>query len=143
MDTKELFESYLHDNPGTVYADKRYKGFRYVISRSEVCLVAYIFLPSGHPLYGEPVDYLNWYASPHGGFTYAKNRHPFFDSEPSDYWVIGWDYAHLGDATFSSFDNSHLFYETKKVWRIEEIEKDVKKVIDEIEENLEGVKENN
>ena len=59
---------------------------------------AYILIEPGHELY--KADYSRNYdlysgLDVHGGITYTEaGLHDFVDS---DYWVIGWDYNHLGD----------------------------------------------
>lgn len=49
-------------------------------------LCGYVYLPPGHPLYGQTPD-----VSVHGGITYDQ----FDDND--EFWVLGFDCAHGGD----------------------------------------------
>lgn len=56
----------------------------------------YVGVPTGHPAHGKGYDDLD--VDVHGGLTYSagvKNKYPFNE----DLWWLGFDCAHLGDAT--------------------------------------------
>lgn len=53
----------------------------------------YVAVPSGHPVFGKDYSDLECDIEVHGGLTYA--------SKEGDFWVLGFDCAHSGDATKS------------------------------------------
>ena len=72
-----------------------YKGKEYVIYAFKTHPCAYVLLTEKDPDYRESYDNIGLLC--HGGLTYSAetwktNIHWF-----SEGWVIGWDYAHLGD----------------------------------------------
>lgn len=100
---------------------------------------AYIMVPESfikeHCSKYDIYDYDNWYASVHGGFTYA-NFHPSiipdgYEKDESELW-LGWDYAHCGDYTcINPIEFPPLRYE--HVWTTEEIIKEAHEVINTLE----------
>lgn len=86
---------------------------------------AYIGLPKKHKYYGKFYEDIE--IDCHGGLTFSKFRFLADKLEIfKNHWVIGWDYAHLGDYHFGLF--SSMLLENKK-WTTKEIKKEVFDVI--------------
>lgn len=108
-----------------------YKDYTYFVISYGTHPCCYVALDSTHPYY--EVLYDDIPVNCHGGLTFSehglidyKNKHTFI---PESYWVIGWDYHHVGD--FSGFyygKNDYL--EHLRKWTTEELIEECKNVID-------------
>lgn len=120
-----------------------YKNHLYVIySNYGLSPTAYVFANEDDWWIDADYDELNRKYSkgrkPHGGFTFgsfASNK--FFDlpNPDGESFLLGWDYAHLGDYQSDSLDSIRMTIHGRndKKWTIEEIESDCIKVIDTLE----------
>jgi hypothetical protein len=113
----------------------------------------YVGISKGHKYYGS--DQLNSIIDVHGGITYSSldraDCYPI--DEPNDYYWIGWDYAHLGDCVdrndfiknfgrekyehYVNIGCTYMFANDGYVYSVEDVERDCKKVIEQLIE-LEG-----
>lgn len=104
----------------------KHSGFEFFIVWCASHPNAYIKIPKSHPFYKKDYREIDNKYLVHGGFTFSgedlDKRYGL-----SDGWYLGWDYAHCTD-----FINlpGHCLDGIK--WRVEDIEKDCKEVIDKI-----------
>ena len=116
-----------------------YEGYEYAIVSRGLHPCAYVKLPEGHKYYG--TKYYGILVDCHLGLTYSESG---LDVLPeNDGWWIGWDYGHCCDYNgfmVSEFwldrDTSHY-----KKWTTAEIFKEVKQVINQLQELNEFVNE--
>ena len=112
-----------------VLVNRKYKGYEYAIITLGSHPCSYILLPEGHKYHG--IDYDEIPLRCHGGLTYSNDhllKRSHGNLAENGEWVIGWDYAHLGD--FLSF-SEHLIgggMEGHK-WTLQEL-------VDEMEEAI-------
>lgn len=66
----------------------------YVVNQGGSHPCAYVVLHKGHVFNGVPYDEIQLYC--HGGLTYGEFELKGVKLEDAEY-VVGWDYAHLGD----------------------------------------------
>lgn len=101
-----------------------FKGYEYIIAKSDVCFLAYIKLPNSSKFYN--IDYDDIPLLVHGGLTYCGDR-----LNDDDFW-IGWDYGHLGDKPL--IDNSSWFFKEKntRMWTVPEIFQHIMTAIDQL-----------
>lgn len=98
-----------------------YKGFEYVISSYGTHPCAYVGIPEGNAFYNKDWTEGEIDIDCHWGINYSrKGIHGLMQ----DKWVLGWDYAHVGDYLGYGFDG--------KKWTTEEILNEVHDVIDQI-----------
>lgn len=94
---RQFIQMYYQDNLKgylLLYKDN-YKGYNFYIVSYGAYPCTYIGIPKGNKYYGvsfSEVKDLNV----HGGLTYSGVLLPH-DERFTDYWYIGWDYAHAGD----------------------------------------------
>lgn len=117
-----------------VLLDGKYKNYHFIILSirgSHPC--AYIELDKDHPFYGHDYDEEIFDDMPvHCGLTYSKDYLQVADIK--DTWIIGWDYAHLGDYVTMPPDVKWSGKDDHK-WTVEEILKhDIMPAIDWLEE---------
>ena len=80
-----------------------------------------MILPKDHKYYGKHYDEIDIRC--HYGLTYSRDYLISKDLIKEDVWVIGWDYAHLGDYLPYDFsDDGHKY-------TLDELEYEVKEVI--------------
>ena len=82
-----------------------YKGYQFWIISFGTHPCAYVEIPEDHEYYGR--GYEDMPLDVHGGLTFARDNlvyHEYSDkygccvrSRICDTWIVGWDYAHLGD----------------------------------------------
>lgn len=128
-----------------IYSDERkvellynnvYKNFHYYILNLGTHPTAYIEIPKKHSLFRK--NYLDIEdIDVHGGLTYSSSKlYIAKNCILENSWFIGWDYAHFDDyCGFLPFNN----YDFKKKWITEEIIKECKNVI----EQIDNIKEKN
>ena len=122
-----------------VLVDDAYKGYRYVIVSYGQYPCAYVVLEKWHPCYEKQCDYS--YINCHGGLTYseyglrAPKKHGKAQKVISNnFWVIGWDYDHLGDFNGRLCEYGKTFaYIHGKKWTTQEILEEVKDVIEQLD----------
>lgn len=134
--------NYLHKRQkGKIVLDEgKYKGYEYIILNLSTHPCAYVCLTKDDIFYQKNYDDIP--IECHGGLTFAENRIINVEEFSNKYncltlqkfnrdWILGWDYAHLGDYTTlmpSSYD---------KRWHTKEIKQEIKSVINQlIELNL-------
>lgn len=127
---KEMIYKNHEDHPENIellYGGK-YKGYKYfILSIANRHPCAYVELPDDHIWYG--VDYDEIDLNCHGGVTYSRDYlGTKYKLVPGDCgrWVIGWDYAHSGDAIGDS--------DYGKKWTTEEIHNEVIRAIEELKD---------
>lgn len=111
-----------------------YNGYEYLILSLGTHPCAYVFLSKDNENYGKDYDDID--ISVHGGLTYSKDTISFLEFlekynaygliNIEDKWVIGWDYAHLGDCY------GVPLFEGDKQWTTEEIKDEVINVINQL-----------
>jgi hypothetical protein len=117
---------------------KKYKGIYYLIKQNPhmYSWLAYIKLPDKHKWVKKNYDDIP--LDCHGGLTFkatvtGKENH--WQGFTKGTW-IGWDYGHVGDFTDYGFafsnDSVFKYNEMDKKWEYEEVEKEVKEVIEKI-----------
>lgn len=114
----ELKEEILAE--GTCY------NFKFYIISYGTHPCSYIEIPKNNKLYGKTYfekiyDSLNV----HGGITYSKS---YLRNIIKDSWVIGWDYAHLGDYCGICEKNAPKINENTHKYTTEELLNDVVEV---------------
>ena len=122
-----------------------YEGFNYYILSLGTHPTAYVEIPKEHKFFGKHYD--DCPVECHCGLTYSESELPFLECSPKykclvksvvkDTWIVGWDYAHLGDFTGYMTAREILFYkqhEGLKQWTTAEIFEEVKEVINQIRE---------
>ena len=123
---------------------KEYKGIEYqsYVNTDLGHFCGYVKLPPKHPwikiltkqkkikLYGgnslKVRDYDKLPVTCHGGLTFGEYFAKPFNQWTKGWW-IGWDYAHAGDAVASLPKNKG-----DKVWTLEEVEEECKRVINQV-----------
>lgn len=78
----------------TVLENNTFKGYEYFIITMGTHPCCYVLLPEGHKYHSIKHDEIPYRC--HGGLTYSKSEF-LKDTVHNGEWVIGWDYAHLGD----------------------------------------------
>lgn len=112
-------------NPPEVLAAGTYKGTDYYILNLGTHPCAYVDVTST-PLDG--VSYENIDIECHGGLTYSREYLATVDKEG---WFIGWDYGHYDD--YMGCFCSPIDEICTKKWTTEEILREVKEVIDQLD----------
>ena len=115
--------------PPKVLANRKYKGYGYVIITLGSHPCSYILLPKGHKYHGKFYDDIDLRC--HGGLTYSRDyllKKSHDNLVTDEEWVIGWDYAHLGD--YLSFPEMFLEGDDDgHQWTLQEL-------VDEVEETI-------
>ena len=113
-----------------ILAQGIYLGFQFVIVNYGWHPCSYVSVPKGHPCY--EVDYDEWGKMPdcHGSVTYSehgyvRNNCSYISEE---FWVLGWDYGHVGDFVGYYIGNEYFEAHNHK-WTTAELLKEVKEVI--------------
>lgn len=104
-----------------------YRNFEWYIITLGTHPCSYILLPKDHKLYGVK-DENSIDVKCHCGITYSRDYLLNIDTKGK--WVIGYDYAHLGDYYSSDWAIFHKFNDHK--YTIEELEVDIKNTIDDL-----------
>lgn len=144
----------------SIYREKEftYKGYHCVINfRNLGFRTGYVEIPADHPLYGVDGDNLD--INCHGGITWANEELPV--NTEGDSWWIGFDCAHYADGEdletakkyFANDEESMRMLELKldmrkkfptsydeHVWTLEEVEDELKHIVDQLIEEKEGRK---
>ena len=113
-----------------------YKGYEYLIVNYGTHPCCYVALESKHPYYGVFYDNIN--INCHGGLTYSNlgliNSFTRTTYLSDDYWVVGWDYHHVGDFSgfYSDKENIALFLNPKK-WTTLELIEECKEFIEQLD----------
>lgn len=115
---------YYNENIRKVIKSDVYKGYRYFVVSIGNHPTAYIELSSEE--IKKPWEDI---IEVHGGITYQEEKCGFDEEGLKDNPLIGWDYAHAGDAVYAMWYNPS--YECKW-WTVEEIEKDCCSVIEQV-----------
>ena len=119
-----------------VLLDAHYKGYRFIVASiggHHPC--AYIELKENHPLYRKDYEDEAFDNIPvHCGLTYSEGYLKL--ANITDSWIIGWDYAHIGDyVAMPDYLSIRNPFEDDKKWKVAEIvEQDVIPAIDWLEE---------
>ena len=121
-----------------------YKGFYYYILSLGTHPCAYVEIPQKHKFFGKQyweienevnVELEKEYCiNVHGGFTYSDSGLQTSESTTMEgSWFLGWDYAHCTD--FYCFPDEPIFKHggNGKKWTTEEIIKECRNVIDQLE----------
>lgn len=123
-----------------IYHDKRlekpqilehdvYEGYEYYIITLGSHPCCYVLLPKGHCYHGEHYDDIP--IECHFGLTYSEPtlfRDNIIDNGA---WVIGWDYAHIGDYSVFHLPLLESDEEGHK-WTLDELRDEVKEVINQL-----------
>ena len=88
---------------------------------------SYIILPQGHAYHGKKYDDVPLEC--HGGLTYSNSKILNHDNGG---WVIGWDYAHLGDHLSYKEVPSGIF--AGHEWTVEELQSEMEEAIINLEQ---------
>lgn len=106
------------------------QGLNYAIVNYGTHPCCYIGLPKNHKFYGK--DYDNIDIDCHCGITFAEQDLAFNPIPTTDFWWIGWDYAHCGDYVgyYQGLNNS--LEKNSKKWTTEEMLQEVKDVIQQL-----------
>ena len=132
MDNVQVYHGKRLDKP-IVMKQGKARGYRYFIITLGSHPCSYILFPKGHKWHGEHYD--NIPLDCHGGLTYARDT--FLDGIDLDgAWVVGWDYAHLGD--FASYGGQGLGFKGHK-WTIDELQTEMDEVLDQLDPWSEGL----
>lgn len=125
---------YKVDVEEDILVDGSYLGYRYLIISRGQFPCAYIVLESWHPCYMERYDSLDILC--HGDLSYSEfglrglNRTHVVSNE---FWVIGWDYAHLNDfhGGLCEYGKAFAYLQGKK-WTTQEMLDEVHSVIEQL-----------
>ena len=114
-----------------ILENKEYKGYEYYIITLGTHPCCYVLLPKGHKHYGK--NYNDIPIECHFGLTYSEPTLLRDNIIHGGEWVIGWDYAHVGDL----FDyHKTLFMERircdDKKWHLDELRNEVYEVIEQL-----------
>lgn len=110
------------------------KGFKFVkeIGKFKIAIIGQGSHPCAYVAMPKDIFIDTDFISVHGGITYEDDGlHEVIEEEK--YYVIGWDYAHLGDfnAFFDSFDSENKIYTINDVLNdIEDVSKQIVKMIE-------------
>ena len=137
--------------PKEILDEGEYLGFKYIILNLHSHPTAYVFIrDEENDLYGLDYDEISEicrerlngeYLDVHGGLTFSddhlNNILVWSDKYKCDTlqtitggWIIGWDYAHMGDyCSLYSMPN-------EKKWSTQEIQNEVKQVINQLDDCL-------
>lgn len=109
-------------------------GFFYWILNLGTHPTAYVKIPENHKYYQK--DYDDIYIKAHGGLTYSRDYLWISESQRSEGWFIGWDYAHCYDyAGYEEKLPEELrFKQNGKKWTTQEIKDEVYKVCEQLNE---------
>lgn len=123
--------SELYKGTGKIVESGVYNGYRYYIRDGLCSPCAYIGIPFGHKLFQKDYDKIK--IDCHCGLTFSgelRNN----DNKAMEEFAIGWDYGHLGDKIVTPFADKapELLLDGHK-WTIEEIEQEIKEVINNLE----------
>ena len=96
----------------------------------------YVGVGSKHPFYDEHYDSID--LNCHGGITYAERSNDIGSKIMKNYYVLGWDYAHIDDymGYYNSEVSRGLSYSKWKKWTTEELLEEIKKVVQQLDLNL-------
>ena len=107
-----------------ILKNERYKDYEYYIITLGTHPCSYVVLPKDHKYYGMNYDEID--VKCHYGLTYSRDYLISKDLIEDDVWIIGWDYAHLGDYIPYEFsDYGHKY-------TLDELVKEVEDVIDQL-----------
>lgn len=111
-----------------------YQGYEYYILSLDTHPCAYIVLPEGHYLHGKDIFELeDVNIKCHDYFSHASNQLANGDliSAEENKWVIGWDYAHIGD-WFGVLDEKTNTRAGNKKWTTQEIKEELEETINDL-----------
>ena len=111
---------------------EEYKGYDFYVVSLGTHPCCYIKLPLGNKYYNKCYDDIE--LNVHGGLTYASDTLKL-DNLTITGWIIGWDYAHLGDYYGYDIPLSHFSIEYNKQYTTDELINDCKNAIDQLIEN--------
>ena len=117
-----IYTNLMHD--GRVLYNSKYKGYEYYVVSYGTHPCCYIALNKSNRYYNKGYDDIP--LDVHGGLTYSDFNN--FLSDKQD-WIIGWDYAHVGDRYGSHYRNGHT-------WKTTELIRECIKAIDKLEEMI-------
>ena len=120
-----IYTNAMHD--GKVLYKGKYKGYEYYVISYGTHPCCYLLLDKNNPYYKKEYDDIP--LDVHGGLTYSSNKHISIDNK-NNKWIIGWDYAHLGDR-YGNKDVYH-FICYDHTYKTKELIRDCIKAIDEL-----------
>ena len=124
--------SEARSNP-VILDNKFYRGYEYYIINRGTHPTAYVKLPKTDKFYGIHYDELSYFVDVHGGFTYSEDKLSVDDS--TDYWFVGWDYAHYMDYTgLEIFDENDYNQEDNEKHSTFKILEDVISVVNQLKQ---------
>jgi hypothetical protein len=128
MDDKKIYYGERLEKP-IILENKEYEGYEYYIITLGSHPCCYVLLPKGHNYHGEHYDDIP--IKCHFGLTYSEPTLLRDNIITGGQWVIGWDYAHIGD--YSIF-HLPLMESTKDghKWTLDELRNEVKEVINQL-----------
>ena len=130
---------YQSRSKAELLANDVYEGYEYVVLSLGSHPCGYVVVGKDDKLFGVDYDdiYENFGIDCHGGLTYSEDYLSFLEfsdkykcdvkSAIHDMWVVGWDYAHLGD-----YYAGNLLDDGGKKWTTAEIVDECKYVINQI-----------
>lgn len=123
LEVIELEKIYYNERlkESIILKNETYKGYEYYIITLGTHPCSYVVLPKDHKYYGMNYDEID--VKCHYGLTYSRDYLISKDLIKEDVWVIGWDYAHLGD--YLPYDFSDYGHK----YTLDELEYEVKEVI--------------
>lgn len=127
-DDIKIYYGEMLDKP-LILENKEYEGYEYYIITLGSHPCCYVLLPKGHCYHGEHYDDIP--INCHFGLTYSEPTLLRDNIITGGEWVIGWDYAHIGD--YSIF-HLPLMESTKDghKWTLDELRCEVYEVIDQL-----------
>lgn len=119
---------YVPERTTELLAKGTFNDYNYFVISYGTHPCCYVELPKDHKLYG--LTYMDieedYQIDVHGGFTYSRDNLLLRDNT----WILGWDYAHLGDYYCSGY--TYSVSESKR-WTTDEMIKECIKVIKQLE----------
>ena len=112
-----------------ILENEKYKGYKYYIITLGSHPCCYVLLPKGHQYYGK--FYNDIPIECHFGLTYSKPTLFRDNVIKNGEWVIGWDYAHIGDYSIFHLPLMESSIDGHK-WTLEELRYEVYEVINQL-----------
>ncbi|MBO5476224.1 MAG: hypothetical protein J6A15_00535 [Clostridia bacterium] len=122
---KEMIYENERGKPSIILNQGFYKNYEYIVLSLHSHPCAYVCIPPNHPFSKKSSDDIHLYC--HGGVTFANDKISNVLEYSEKYkcevkttirrnWIIGWDYAHLGDyVAYIPFFEDDKKYTTKKM----------------------------
>ena len=121
---KKMIYNYKNRGLNSILDTGFYQGYEYVILNLHTHPCAYICLTKDNPFYQKHYDDIPLLV--HGGLTFSDNHLCRIEEYSEKYkcvvnttfrrdWIIGWDYAHLGDCYDSILGDDGKKYTTEEI----------------------------